>query len=593
MNSVVEQSALAAKLPRRSVVTGGCLVAILFCFPLFVGLDRLDLRSDEAIYAYAINRTLETGEWLTPRSIRIDGPFLEKPPLKIWMTAALIETGVLARNETGYRALDAVFGATALMYVYAMGVRLAGVLSGIAAVLILFTLDSLLFQHGLRSSNMEAALFLSYAGGIYHFMAWVPAKRRQALLHIAAVTLYFVLGFMTKFVAVLFLPAICLAGAASGPVRVRAKEDWQKWCVASVAAILAIAPWFMFETALYGQLFWSVILGDHVFTRFTRSLDPSHIQPWYYYFEATWSEMARAGSRLAGTFGAMFLLWRGLRGDFRWRLLAAWWAVPFLFMSLGTSKLIHYAYPFWPPIALAVGCLAERIWAAGAPSSAAARGSSWLSSRTMAGKGVRTGFALAAVVAFVVAAETALYGRITWEVGGFTVFRNSSVERPAVLAAIFLCSAVPARLSGRLIACLVLVFLLPVSGYPEQIVGLYERDRRLSSLRDCIDQSSPTGIQASVLDTTNSFDNHSYYFYLYRLGNWIERPDADPELILSHLSEGTSGPALVSRESLARLRSRGVPLNGVSIDGNIVLLPQRFARCAHESVIAGGSRVSY
>ena len=55
-----------------------------------------DIRNDEAIYDYAVDRILETGEWLTPRSSTLDGPFLEKPPLKFWIVAGAIKSGLLS-----------------------------------------------------------------------------------------------------------------------------------------------------------------------------------------------------------------------------------------------------------------------------------------------------------------------------------------------------------------------------------------------------------------------------------------------------------------------------------------------------------------
>ena len=67
-----------------------------------------------------------------------------------------------------------------------------------------------MFGHGLRSNVMEAALVLSYAGGIHHFLGWTesdhPSSRR---VHIFCVTGWFTLGFMTKFVAAGFLLPWC------------------------------------------------------------------------------------------------------------------------------------------------------------------------------------------------------------------------------------------------------------------------------------------------------------------------------------------------------------------------------------------------
>ena len=68
------------------------LVLLLFCLPLFVGLGRADLETDEAIYSFAVDRILEIGDWLQPKSSPSEtAVFLEKPPLKFWIVAAPIK----------------------------------------------------------------------------------------------------------------------------------------------------------------------------------------------------------------------------------------------------------------------------------------------------------------------------------------------------------------------------------------------------------------------------------------------------------------------------------------------------------------------
>ena len=79
------------------------LVLILFCLPLFAGLRSLDLETDEAIYSFAVDRMLDDGEWLRPKSSPSDDVvFLEKPPLKFWIVAAPIRAGLLPRDELGF-----------------------------------------------------------------------------------------------------------------------------------------------------------------------------------------------------------------------------------------------------------------------------------------------------------------------------------------------------------------------------------------------------------------------------------------------------------------------------------------------------------
>ena len=118
-----------------------------------------------------------SGDWLAPKgSPHEDEIFVEKPPLKFWIVAAPIRLGLLPHDEFGLRFWDAFFGAIAFLYVFAIGLMLAGPVCGLLAVLILFSHDSLLFDHGIRGNNMEAALLLCYCGGMYHFLRWVRLK---------------------------------------------------------------------------------------------------------------------------------------------------------------------------------------------------------------------------------------------------------------------------------------------------------------------------------------------------------------------------------------------------------------------------------
>ena len=89
-------------------------VLALFCLPLFISLGQADLENDEAIYSFAVDRILESGDWLAPKlSPTEDSTFLEKPPLKFWIVAAPIKAGLLPLNEFGLRFWDVVFGAAA------------------------------------------------------------------------------------------------------------------------------------------------------------------------------------------------------------------------------------------------------------------------------------------------------------------------------------------------------------------------------------------------------------------------------------------------------------------------------------------------
>src|SRR5207344_155852 len=98
---------------------------------LFAGLGGTDLRGDEALYSFAVYRTLETSDWLIPKSgPQEDAPFLEKPPLKFWIVAGAMKVGLLPHDEFGMRFWDVLFSGVAFLYVMAIGRRLAGPLCG-------------------------------------------------------------------------------------------------------------------------------------------------------------------------------------------------------------------------------------------------------------------------------------------------------------------------------------------------------------------------------------------------------------------------------------------------------------------------------
>jgi 4-amino-4-deoxy-L-arabinose transferase-like glycosyltransferase len=338
------------------------LVVIAFGLPLFLGLGRLDLENDEAIHSLVAESLLEVGDWMTPRALTpmADDAFVEKPPLKFWLVAAPMRLGLVPDNEAGLRMWDATFGVCIFLYVFGLGRLMAGPWCGFTAALVLFTFEPLLFQHGLRTNNMDAAVVLAYCGGMYHFVRWSRAAgTRERALHALAVAMFGWLGFMTKFVAIAFLFAvIAVVSAAQSATRARLIREWRTWAVAGAVALALAAPWFIYQSFRMGSAFWNIILLDHVFKRFSTGLDPSHLRPWSFYFVEAHYQLSRARTFWMVTAGGLIVLWRSLRGEWlEGTLVVFWFALPISLISLGSSKLFHYTYPFIPPLALAAGYL--------------------------------------------------------------------------------------------------------------------------------------------------------------------------------------------------------------------------------------------
>ena len=171
---------------------------------------------------------------------------------------------------------------------------------------------------------------------------------------------------MTKYVAVLFLPIVCaIAFMWGGGARTRVRLQWREWIPAALLVPAATAPWFLYQAVHSGSLLWQTMFGQHVYVRFTAALDPRHLEPWHYYYSELWRELAFAGSLWISTIGLVVLAHRAWT-ERPWlaRLVLVWWIVPFALMSIGTSKMIHYTYPFLPPIALGAGLAADVLFRA-------------------------------------------------------------------------------------------------------------------------------------------------------------------------------------------------------------------------------------
>ncbi len=247
------------------------LVIGAFCLPLFIGLGRTDVENDEAIYSFAVDGIVATGDWLNPRSSPHDDVvFLEKPPLKFWIVAAPIGLGLLPHNEFGLRVLGRAVRRDRASCTCSRSD--AGCRAGCAGSSPSWCCSSTArccSSTALRGNNMEAPLFLCYCGGMYHFLAWgsrdearaAPAAHRSPSRCISSS------GFMTKFVAALFLPVVVLGAAAL--LVDAAAGAWPRISGRGSAAAGAVArarrcPGSSISTLRHGAVLWSIMFGTHV-----------------------------------------------------------------------------------------------------------------------------------------------------------------------------------------------------------------------------------------------------------------------------------------------------------------------------------------
>ncbi|HEX2452312.1 MAG TPA: hypothetical protein VHI99_01325 [Vicinamibacterales bacterium] len=576
------------------------LVIAAFCVPLFLGLGRTDLENDEAIYSFAVDEILASGDWLNPRlSPDTNNVFLEKPPLKFWIVGLPIRAGLLPHDEFGLRFWDALFGAIAFLYVFALGSLLAGPICGGIAVMVLFVYGPLLFEHGLRGNNMEAPLFLCYCAGVYHYQAWAQSPSvRARRWHIVAVGLYFFLGFMTKFVAALFLPIFLLAAALALPqTRRRLREDLMPWIGTGFLVLALAAPWFVYQYMREGEGFWRVILKEHVYTRFTSALDPAHVHPWDYYYRTVFNELEHTGTLWLALVGAVLLCTVALKQKtILTTVVIAWFAIPLALMAIGTSKLHHYAYPFVPPLALAAGygpawLLRE---ARGRVDAFMRAVQERMTAPRRWSAVVRNMLTVIAFISILVAVVTFVLGGINWKIGGVTVFRNAHIARPLLIALVLGTLAGRGVIAARIVLpAAVLLLILPANAYEDTWRATQNYNQPLHIARDCLMQVHNAEIQAGrhplgvYAIGEHKWFLHSYYYYLRHLG-WDRAVALDDAAVSDALfSADRQRPVLLGESDYRAFKARhdaavqAVP--ALALRESLLVMPGPYAVCGPRS----------
>ena len=157
-------------------------------------------------------------------------------------------------------------------------------------------------------------------------------------------------------------------------------------------------------------------------------------------------------------------------------------AVPFAAISLGTSKLYHYTYPFLPPLALAAGSLPAALLERNGPvRQILRRGIDWMGQtaparRVQAVPALRWTLIGLATAAFVIAVVTAIVGPFRLGIGSLALFRNSSTVRPVLVGSLLLALAGQGRIVPNALLIPILILTMPLTSYREITVHLARQD---------------------------------------------------------------------------------------------------------------------
>ena len=313
---------------------------------------------DEGRYAEVGRWMVVSGDWLTPR---IDGiPFFHKPPLLYWFEA--LAMSVLGATPWAARLVVALHACLMLGLMVVCVRHFAGAHVARRAGWILGTSMTFLVAGQYVNTDMMVATWMGVA--IWCFArAFLDASGVHANWARAGFVAC-ALGVLSKGLIGLLLPGLVLF------VWIAYTWQWRKilslpWVSGLVLFAVVALPWFVLAAHEHPDML-AYMFGKHQFGRYTATTF-NNARPWWFYGLAVtvllfpWIFFALAD-------GVQRLRQRmtpSVANDQRaWVSLCWIWVLAILgFFSIPNSKLIGYALPVMPALAVLAACWWERHWA--------------------------------------------------------------------------------------------------------------------------------------------------------------------------------------------------------------------------------------
>ena len=322
------------------------LAGLLFFFAL--GGHELQGSTEARVAGIATAMHLDN-DWVVPRLFR--EPFLEKPPLSLWLDASAIR--LFGATTWAVRLASAFAGLFSVMLLYGM-LRTFGRPKTLAfsAALILATMAS--YWGNVRGVGEDALLSLGVTTALLAFyQAMRPERQGPATGAWAMFTVGMVIANLSKGVLGLAMPGIVifvyLASTSLMDKRLRI-GDWLRPALFTLLALVPLLIWlgFLFQRGglqAVGEVLWTNSVG-----RFSGSfVEAGHYEPFYYYIAKLpeaflpWNILVYLG------------LWHFRKSLVRNRyrlFFCVWLVAQFTLLTLASSKRTVYLMALTPAAAV-------------------------------------------------------------------------------------------------------------------------------------------------------------------------------------------------------------------------------------------------
>jgi 4-amino-4-deoxy-L-arabinose transferase-like glycosyltransferase len=299
---------------------------------------------DEGLHAAIAQEMVRRGDYVTPTFL--GEPFLDKPILFFWAEAASLR--LFGDNEYAVRLPPLLFGLAGMLSVVLLGRALFGEAAGLVSGIVYGTMLLPIGVSQVAVHDIGVIPFMCAAAWCLVTVALAPSppSLRRTLGLAAGAGACLGLSILTKgLVGVVFAGIIgaCLAVYRPSAI-IRLAVGL---AIAMLVAAMVAAPWYVaMEHAHPGYLHYYFI-ERHLQGYLTASQRHAGRPFWYYGplvlgGALPWTLYLAGAIRVARANALRLVLW-------------GWLAVGLVFLSLGESKLVTYALPLFPAIAIIVG----------------------------------------------------------------------------------------------------------------------------------------------------------------------------------------------------------------------------------------------
>ncbi len=321
------------------------LLLLLFGTIFLAGLGKAPLIDpDEGRYAEIPREMMAAGDFITPTLNYVK--YFEKPPMLYWANAASMS--LLGKNEFAARLPSALAGLFTLIIVYLAGRKFYNRRTGLISSVILGTSAGFIMQSRIIITDMLLTLFLSMA--LFSFMMAVRRSTSSKKLWFGFFFAASAIAMLTKGLIGILIPGMIIFWylLISKQWKLLLKIPW----ISGLLVFAAIAsPWFVAVSQKNPEFLHFFFIHEH-FQRFTSTVHGRY-QPFWYFIPVILGILFPWFTQIPS---AIYSGWK------RWKssnenpdlFLILWFALPFLFFSISSSKLVPYMLPVCPPLAILV-----------------------------------------------------------------------------------------------------------------------------------------------------------------------------------------------------------------------------------------------